>query len=492
MSTLHAPWLELSILAPLIGVVVAQLVRDSADTARRVCIVSSGAALFFATAAWVDFAWEGVAEAHDRFDLVAYLCGGVEIELDALTAPLLPLVALVHLLTAVMTLRTKVRRFSFSMALLSEALTLATLSCADPRGVVVLLGLTALPPWFELRARSQATGVYAWHMGVSTALIALGWTLISLERAGSTYAGWITVPLLLGILIRAGIAPFHCWVSDLFERATFGTALLFVLPMLGAYAALRLLTPVAPEWILRSMGLFSLLSAVYFAGMTLVQREARRFFCYLFLSNSALVLAGLDTLEPIGLTGALAVWLSSVLALSGLGLTLRALEARHGRMSLVAYHGLYEHTPLLAVCFALTGMATVGFPGTLGFLGAELLVDGAVSTYLLPGIAVVLAGMLNSIAVFKAYFVLFTGARHVASVPLGIGWRERVAVLVLAVLILGGGLWPQPGVSSRYRAAEHLLERRRATLAESIPSHAAHAITLAESAPPSKKKDPRP
>lgn len=488
MSTLHAPWLELAILAPLLGIVVAQLIRDSADAARKVCIAASGAALLLATAAWIDFAICGASEAHDRFDLVAALFGGVELELDALTAPLLPLVALIYLLTAIMTLRTKVRRFSFSMALVSEALTLATLGCADPRALVLLLALTALPPWFELRARRQATGVYTWHLGASTLLIGLGWLLVSLQREGTNYGGWITVPLLLGVLIRAGIAPFHCWVSDLFERATFGTALVFVLPMLGAYTALRLLTPLAPEWILRSMGMLSLCGAVYCAGMTLVQREARRFFCYLFLSNSALVLAGLDTLDAIGLTGALAVWLSSVLALSGLGLTLRALESRHGRISLAAYHGLYEHTPLLAVCFALTGMATVGFPGTMGFLGAELLVDGAVSTYLLPGIAVVLAGMLNSIAVFKAYFLLFTGTRHIASVPLAIGWRERIAVLLIAALILGGGIWPQPGVRSRYQAAEHLLAKRHAALADAELSLAPHFVLADDSLPATSKE----
>jgi NADH-quinone oxidoreductase subunit M len=61
----------------------------------------------------------------------------------------------------------------------------------------------------------------------------------------------------------------------------------------------------------------------------------------------------------------------------------------------------------------------------------------------------------------RAYFLLFTGARHVSSVSLVIGPRERIAVLTLAVLILAGGLFPQPGVSSRERAAEAILQERR-------------------------------
>ena len=49
-----------------------------------------------------------------------------------------------------------------------------------------------------------------------------------------------------------------------------------------------------------------------------------------------------------------------------------------GRLSLADFHGLYDHSPALAVCFLVTGLASVGFPGTLGFVATELLVDGAV------------------------------------------------------------------------------------------------------------------
>ncbi|HEY1785195.1 MAG TPA: proton-conducting transporter membrane subunit, partial [Pirellulales bacterium] len=262
------------------------------------------------------------------------------------------------------------------------------------------------------------------------------------------------------VLIRSGIAPFHCWMTDLFEHATFGTALLFVTPTAGAYAAVRLVLPIAPDWVLRSMGLISLVTAVYAAAMSLVQRDARRFFCYSFLSHSALVLVGLEMVTPIGLTGALCVWLSASMALGGFGLTLRALEARRGRLSLVEFQGMYEHTPNLAMLFMLTGLASVGFPGTFGFVGTELLVDGAVEAYPYVGIAVVAAAALSGIAVVRVYFLLFTGTRYTSTVSLLIGMRERIAVRTIAGLILIGGLLPQYIVASRYLAAEEILHQR--------------------------------
>ncbi len=231
-------------------------------------------------------------------------------------------------------------------------------------------------------------------------------------------------------------------------------------PLSGVYAAIRLVLPIGPGWVLTSIGLLSLFTAVYAAGMATIQRETRRFFAHLFLSHSSLVLVGLELHSVLSLTGCLCLWFSVILSLGGFGLSLRALEARFGRLSLTGFHGLYQHSPTLAVCFLLTGLASVGFPFTLGFISTELLVEGAISASPYVGIAVVSAAALNGIAVLRAYFLLFTGARHVSAISLGLGLRERLAVLTLAALILGGGLFPQPGVTTRERAAEEILKIR--------------------------------
>jgi NADH-quinone oxidoreductase subunit M len=424
-------------------------------------VLVCGASFACAAGAWLDLHWSSLASAHDRFDVCLWLTGHDWIAIDEFSAPLLPLASLLYLLTTIATLRTKVRRFSFPATLIAESLVMATLSCREPWGIIVLLALGTLPPLLELRARSKPTRVFALHMGLFVVAMAAGWLLIQWSPSPVPPV-WALAPLVLAILLRSGIAPFHLWVPDLFENATFGRALLFVTPMMGAYAAVRLLLPVAPDWVLRSVGILALATAVYSAAMALVQREARRLFCYIFLSHSALVLVGLDTLTPIGLTGALAAWLSIGVSLAGLGLTLRALEARHGRLSLTTYHGFYEHTPELAVCFLLTGLASVGFPGTFGFLSGELLVDGAVQAFPYVGIAVVIAAALNGIAILKAYLRLFTGTRHVTSVSLAIGGRERIAVLTLAALVLGGAIYPQPGVVTRHHAALSILKDRAA------------------------------
>jgi len=459
MNHMALSWDDLSILVPLLGALVVSRTPDH-DRSRKWAVAMTALTLIITGCAWWQFQIRDAAAHTGWTHIVSRWIGRDVFVIDQLSAPLLPLIALLFLLTTLTTLRTKMRRFSFAGTLFSEAILLATFSCQDPWILIGLLALGTIPPALELRARGRSIRIYVLHMGLFVGLLVLGQTSVVAEGSGRMHSLWAIVPLLTAILVRSGVAPFHCWITDLFEHAALGSALLYVAPLAGAYAAVRLVLPIAPDWVLRSMGLLSLATAVYASGMALIQRDARRFFCYLFLSNSALVLVGLEVVSPLGLTGALCVWMSLTLSMGGFGLTMRALESRLGRLSLTDFQGLYEHTPNLALCFMLTGLASVGFPGTFGFVGTELLVDGAVEAYLSVGVAVVVAAALNGIAVVKAYFLLFTGTRHVSSVSLRIHVRERYAVLAVAAMILIGGFIPQPGVASRHRAADELLEVR--------------------------------
>ena len=457
---LSYPWLGAAILVPLVGAVVVGRLRSPERAAAEglafaavtlICAVLAAAA-----------AGAGVPTA-EQWDFQRRLFGARVLNLDELNAPLLPTVALLYLLAAVATGRAKMRRFSFPWSLASLGLQLALFACSTPWVLVGLLSLSTVPPVFELVNRGRPLRVYLLHMGVFVTLLVTGWALVDVADGQTPAAsGWAAALLLVAILIRCGVFPAHVWLTDWFEHASFGRALLFVAPLTGVYGAIRLVLPVAPDWVLRSIGLVSLGTAVYAAGMATVQREARRFFTFLFLSHASLVLVGLELHTRLTLTGSLRLWSSVILSLGGLGLTLRALEARVGRLSLTRFHGLYEHSPALAVCFLVTGLASVGFPGTAGFIAADLLVDGAVDASPWVGVGVVAAAALNGIAVVRAYFLLFTGARHGATLPLGITWRERVAVLTLAVLLVGGGLAPQASVASGHRAAEQLLKDRQA------------------------------
>ncbi len=463
MKELHLPWLEATIFVPLIGALICAFISNR-RMAQQVAMVASALTMCCALCEWYDFWSLHTFEAHDHWDLVQWLTDQNIFVIDELNAPLLPLTALLYLMTIVSTLHTKLGRFSFGLTLVSEALTLGTLCCHEPWALITLLSLACIPPWLELKRRDAPMRVFSLHIGAFIFMLNLGWSMVD-RYAGVGSAAFIPAILLtFATLLRAGIFPLHLWLTDLFEHATFGTALLFVAPMTGAYAVMHLVLPFAPTWAMQCISVLSLITALYAAAMATVQVDARRFYSFLFLSHSSLVLTGMEFVTTIGLTGALCVWLSVGLSLGGFGLTLRSIESRIGRVRLDQFHGLYDHTPTLAGLFLLTGLASIGFPGTVGFVAMELLVEGAVDTFPLAGVAVVVAAALNGIAIVRAYCLIFTGGQFRTTAVLRSRPAERFAVIVLSVLILGGGLWPQPGVSSRHHAAESLMKEREMTL----------------------------
>lgn len=461
MPELHFPWLEAAILTPLLGSVLVHFI-GSVQRKHLATTWLCGLALLFAVGEWIDFAALDTFEAHDHWDVIRWFFHQDVFVIDELSAPLLPLAALVCFVTVLSTARTKAGRFSYSLTLASESVLLATLSCRASWTLVLLLIVAAVPPWIEMRRRGQNTRVFVAHMGCFAVLLVAGHASLRWGSAGGVPMLVPAVLLTAAALLRSGIVPVHCWITDLFSKATFATSILFVTPLTGAYAVIRLVLPIAPSWALNLIAVLSLVTAVYAAAMATVQTESRRFFCYIFLSHASLVLVGLELVTPIGLTGALAVWLSVGLSLTGFGLTLRCIEARIGQVSLDRYHGLQEQTPALAGFFLLTGLASIGFPGTIGFIAMELLVEGAVEVYPMIGTAVVLASALNGIAILSAYFRIFTGCRHSTTISLSARFPEKVAVLILSALILGGGLYPQPGIASRYHAVMELGKHREA------------------------------
>jgi NADH-quinone oxidoreductase subunit M len=478
MNPLALPWLETSILVSLLGSLWVSRLRDPIR-AYRWGMAFSAVAFFCTFLAWLGFYLQIPIEQGLGLSPQYRLFGRQFFALDELNAPLAPAVALIHFLMALATTRRKMRRFSFTWSLAAQTIRIAAFSATEPWLLIALLAATTVPPYIELASQGRSTRIYVLHMALFIGLLVLGWTAVEIGGRDATPSAWATIPLMLAILVRCGTVPAHCWVTDWFEHATFGIAVLHVTPLTGVYAAVRLVLPIAPDWVLHGIAIASLITAVYAAGMAVIQAEMRRFYAHLFLSHASLVLVGLELNTVMSLTASLCLWFSVILSLAGFGLTLRAVESRYGRLSLTGFHGLYEHSPALAVCFMLTGLASVGFPGTLGFISTELLVDSAVEVNPTVGIVVVAAAALNGIAVVRAYLHLFAGARHASTVWLGIGTRERIAVLTLTTMILLGGIFPQPGVTTRELAAEQILRDRKARRLDSESDQAEPGPPLA-------------
>lgn len=403
-----------------------------------------------------------------RSSVLTWLTEGEAIlRVDTLSSVLLPFAAALWLLTVAVTPRASLDRRGLRQTAVATLITL--LSFLTESGAILLL-LSAASVWTFLSALSgpahqkQRRLVLA-YLGTSTLIFGIGIALLigpgvghaKLETAGM----WLIV---IAALVRVGIVPFHAWVPEVFDHGSLGPAILFNAPQVGAYITVVLIVPRATPEMLRLIALLALGTAVYGAALALVQTSARRACGYLFMSQSALVMAGLDCTSTGALAGGLLVWLSAGLAFAGLAGCVLVLEARRGRLDLTTYHGGYERMPLLAISFLCMGLACTGFPGTLGFVGQELLVDGAVDAFPVMGFAVVIASALTGLAVVRMYFSLFCGRPHTPShsgVRVGLARREAWTFITLVIALIAFGIAPRPLVDSRFDAGDHILRLRQ-------------------------------
>lgn len=430
-------WLELTLLLPLFGAFIVAFIKVPA-VAMRTSLGFFIATLITATAANLAFAGTKIAWLK-------------HFAVDDLAAPMLPVLALLHLLTLLGTAKSRVSPMFCVRLLIAAFVSLAAVTCQTPWMLIALLVLGVLVPLWDLMSRRQPVRGYLIHMGLFVVLLVVGW-----QFAGQQVGYGL---LLLALLLRGGIVPLHGWLPTLFQGAAYGTAMVFVLPLMEVLAALRLLLPSTPEWMLNAASVVCLITAVYGGGMAIVQNEVRKFFAHLCLSQTALVMFAVMLHTSNGLTSALCLWISSALSLAGLAFSVRALEARFGALSLREHHGFYEQVPGLAVCFMITGLASVGFPGTIGFVPMELLISGSADQGLGVSFILAIAAMFNGIAILRAYFALFTGKRTTTSVSLRKTPVERAGIILITLTVFLGG-WFSPGVvASRHETADKLLGR---------------------------------
>ena len=426
--------------------------RAAALGAAAVSTVSAAALL--ATGAWL--------ETHGGFS-GAVLAAGWDskalLRVDSLSLPLFAMAGLVW--SCGMAIAPQ-RTFSFasvrrsSLAYLSLVLAFSTEVPLFLAGMVLVNSAVFLLEHRRLQPVLSVAGAYVM---LSVVLIGAGATFMSFGAPFAAPAIWL---VLGGIAIRKGIVPGHSWIPDVFEHGRLVPTLLFNAPQLGTYAAVVLVLPDAPSGALTALAVLALATTLYGAVLASVQTDTRRAFGYLFMSQSALVLVGLGSQVEEGVAGSLAVWIAAGLSMTGLGLTVAALELRRGRLSLREHHGGYEQMPLLAASFLVFGLASVGFPGTLGFLGQELLVGGSVERFAWIGFVVVAGVALNGVTILKMYFSLFCGEPNVG-LKLALLRRETLAFAALAVVLVVAGLVPKPLVDSRTAAAEAIMSEPRAS-----------------------------
>ena len=200
----------------------------------------------------------------------------------------------------------------------------------------------------------------------------------------------------------------------------------------------------------------ALATALYIAIRALTENSPRRLLAYLALSQSACILAGLESGTAEGVTGALVHWFVVTASTMGLFGVLRLLEVRFGEnLTASRYLGLAEHAPKLAVFFIVFALALVGLPGTLGFCSQDLLINGTLASHPQTGLLLPIATAMNAVSVFRLFARLFLGKRRTGFTVMADALpRERWILAAGVLFVVLGGLFPNAIVALRSAEAE--------------------------------------
>jgi len=320
------------------------------------------------------------------------------------------------------------------------------------------------PSWRPATALSMSSLALALAIAlISTSGHALSIEALKGQSPGGAVAFWL---LVAAVILRKGICPAQAWIADLAEGGWAIPSALLLNGHFGALLVARLILPLFP----RTAGnLFPVLSwlamatALYVAIRGLTENSPRRLLFFLALSQSAGILAGLESRTSEGITGALVHWFVVTVSTVGLFGILRLLEVRFGENLTASRHlGLAAHAPRLCVSFAVLGLALVGLPGTLSFCSQDLLIHGTLMSHPVTGVVLPIATAINAVSVFRLFARLFlgrsrTGFTHMAdALP-----RERWVLAAGLLFVVLGGLFPSVIVAQRSAEADTVA---RATL----------------------------
>jgi NADH-quinone oxidoreductase subunit M len=341
----------------------------------------------------------------------------------------------------------------------------ATLLAYASRNLLVLLvawTLSMIPflleRWFRARTWRPGAGLLLSTIALALAvgLMAAGGHGLSIDGLkGGSPGGMAAFGLLVvAVMFRKGIFPVHAWVADAADGGPAIPTALLLNGHLGALLVAKVIVPLFPHTAGSAFPVISWLAiatALYVAIRALAENSPRRLLAFLALSQSACILAGLESRTAEGITGALVHWFVVTVSTMGLFGILRLLEVRFGENLTASRHlGLAEHAPRLAVSFAVFGLALVGLPGTLGFCSQDLLIHGTLTSHPVIGLLLPIATAINAVSVFRLFTRLFLGKRRTGFTLMADALPRESWILAAGMsFVVLGGLFPNTIVAQR-------------------------------------------
>jgi NADH-quinone oxidoreductase subunit M len=192
---------------------------------------------------------------------------------------------------------------------------------------------------------------------------------------------WLWLALFASFAVKVPMWPFHTWLPDAHvEAPTAGSVLLAgVLLKLGGYGFLRFSLPMLPDASVYFTPLVYTLSAVaivYTSLVALAQTDMKKLIAYSSVAHMGIVTIGCFTPNALGIQGSIIQMLSHGVVSAALFMCVGVVYDRVHSRDIATYGGLAERMPAYSLVFMIFMLASVGLPGTSGFVGEIMVIIG--------------------------------------------------------------------------------------------------------------------
>ncbi len=275
----------------------------------------------------------------------------------------------------------------------------------------------------------------------------------------------IFLALFAAFAVKIPMWPVHTWLPDAHVEAPTGGSVVLAAVMLklGGYGFLRLSLPIVPDAARELAPLvigLSLIAIVYIGFVALIQRDMKKLIAYSSISHMGFVTLGIFLFNAQGIQGAVIQMISHGFISGALFLCVGVLYDRLHSRQISDYGGVANTMPVFAALFLLFAMANAGLPGTSGFIGEFFVIMGAMEVnfwFAFAAAMTLILGAGYSLWMYKRVVFGEVGNEKVGELT-DINLREKVLLGVLALIVLGMGVYPYPFTEIIGVSVDHLID----------------------------------
>jgi len=287
-----------------------------------------------------------------------------------------------------------------------------------------------------------------------------------------TLQKWLWLAVFASFAVKMPMWPVHTWLPDAHvEAPTAGSVILAgVLLKMGAYGFLRFSVPMLPDataYFAPMVFTLSVVAVIYTSLVALAQTDMKKLIAYSSVAHMGVVTIGIFTVNEQGLSGALFQMLAHGVVSGALFLCVGVVYDRIHSREITRYGGLAERMPKYALVFMLFSMASVGLPGTAGFVGEFLVLVGAFKVNFWLALLGSLGMVLGAAYMLYLYRRVIFGriTRDDLRSILDLSPREVAVFAPLVLLTLWMGIYPSSFTVFWDATVHGMVEKHLAALA---------------------------